>query len=117
MNGIAKEYKVKHNNELLEVQIPPSSLYSLYLFFLKNLKMFFYFESHGKITAGLRTEGLILTSNWNFKVRLQKYSLFLHRDLQMLHFPFTIFFLGSTVIYYSIINSLISPDLINLNFN
>lgn len=70
-----------------------------------------------KITAGLTTDSLPVTSNKNFKVRLQKCSLFLHRDLQMLHFPFTIFFLGSAVIYYSIINSLISPDLINLNFN
>lgn len=42
MNGIAKEYKVKHNNELLEVQISPSSLYSLYVFFFKKtLKCFF----------------------------------------------------------------------------
>lgn len=39
MNDIFKYYKMKDNGELLEVQIPPSSLFSLYFFF--NLKWFF----------------------------------------------------------------------------
>lgn len=45
MNGIFKYYKMKVNSELLEVQVPPSSLFSLYFF---KFKMVFYFENHGK---------------------------------------------------------------------
>lgn len=112
VNGISKCYTVKDNNEHLEAHIPNPLLPSPFFFF------FFLIWEPWKITAGLTTDSLPVSPNGNFKVRLQKYPLFLHGDLQRLHFPFTIFFfLGSAVIYYSIINSLISPDLINLNFN
>lgn len=47
MNGISKKYKVKDSNELLEIQIPHSSLFPSLFFFL-TIKCFFYFESHGE---------------------------------------------------------------------
>lgn len=69
----------------LEVQVPQSLIPFLFFFFLRAMENYCWTENRG----------LTVTSNENFKVRLQKCSLFLHRDLQMRHFPFTIFFLGA----------------------